>query len=430
MSKEKLVWRPERRSVGELKAWKKNPRKITAEAFERLKNRIKARGFHDVVKVDTDNTILSGNQRKKALVELGIKDVTVLVPNRKLSEAEKNSVALESNTNDGTWDFDALKYFDLKVLTDIGFDKTDLENAWNENLKAEDDDFNVEKELEKITKPKTKLGDILLIGPHKLICGDSTDPAVLKRLFGNERASMIYSDPVYNIKIDYNGGIGGKQSYGGNVNDDRTDIEYRSFIKKSLENGLSVAHKDAHVFYWCDQTYIGLLQDLYREHGVTNKRVCLWVKNAQNPTPGVAFSKCYEPCVYGLRGKPYIAKNIQNLNEVMNDGLTTGNNLMSEALDHLDLWFVKRLSSKEYEHATSKPPTLHQKAIRRCTKPGDIILDSFSGSFSTAIAADQLKRRVYAVDLEPRFCDLAAARYERLTGIKTKWIKKNAHEEA
>jgi DNA modification methylase len=412
-----------------LKAWKRNPRKITKEAFERLINRIKARGFHDVVKIDTDNTILSGNQRKKALVELSIKEVTVLVPNRKLSEAEKNSVALESNTNDGTWDFEALKSFDLKALTDIGFEKSELENIWNENLKAEDDDFQIDKELEKIKNPKTKLGDILHIGPHKLICGDSTNPTVLKRLFGNEKASMIYSDPVYNIKIDYNGGIGGKQSYGGNVNDDRTDTEYRGFIKKSLENGLSVAHRDAHVFYWCDQTYIGLLQDLYREQGIVNKRVCLWVKNAQNPTPGVAFSKCYEPCVYGLRGKPYIAKNIQNLNEVMNDGLTTGNNLMSEALDHLDLWFVKRLSGKEYEHATSKPPTLHQKAIRRCTKPNEIILDSFSGSFSTAIAADQLKRRVYAVELEPRFCDLAAIRYERLTGIKTKWIKKNNHEE-
>ena len=116
---------------------------------------------------------------------------------------------------------------------------------------------------------------------------------------------------------------------------------------------------------------------------------------------------------------------IQNLNEVLNKEITTGNNLITEALDHIDLWFVKRLSGKEYEHATSKPPKLHEKAIRRCTKPGDIILDSFSGSFSTAIAAEQLKRKVYAIELEPAFCDLAAMRYMRLTGIKPITIHSN-----
>jgi DNA modification methylase len=144
----------------------------------------------------------------------------------------------------------------------------------------------------------------------------------------------------------------------------------------------------------------------------------LWLKNSQNPVPGVAFNKCYEPCTYGVRGKPYITKSIQNLNEVMNKEITTGNSMLEETLDHLDVWMVKRLSGKDYEHATSKPPKLHEKAIRRCTKPGDIILDSFSGSASTMIAAEQLKRRVYAVELEPIFCDLAIKRYERLTGKK------------
>ncbi len=418
----KLIWRSERRSVKSLKAWKNNPRKITSEAFEKLKDRIKQRGFHDVIKIDTDGTVLSGNQRKKALVELGITEVTVLIPNRKLTKDERDKVALESNTNDGTWDFEGLKSFDLDTLTDIGFDKDELADIWNENLEAEDDDFDVDKELAKITKPKTKLGDLIIMGEHKLYCGDSLDPTSLKKLFGKEKASMIYSDPVYNIKINYNGGIGGKQNYGGNVNDNRTDTEYKEFLRKSMVNALTVSKPDTHIFYWSDQIYIGFVQDLYRELGIENKRVCLWVKNSQNPVPSVAFNKCYEPCTYGVRGKPFITKKIQNLNEVMNKEITTGNNLITEALDHLDLWFVKRLSGKEYEHATSKPPKLHEKAIRRCTKPGDIILDSFAGSSSTMICAEQLKRRVYAVELEPRFCDLAIKRYELLTGKKAKII--------
>jgi len=153
--------------------------------------------------------------------------------------------------------------------------------------------------------------------------------------------------------------------------------------------------------------------------------VCLWIKNGQNPTPGVAFSKCFEPCTYGTIGSPYLNESIQNLNEVSNGDMTTGNDLLDQISD---IWATKRLSAKEYTHATSKPPKLHEKAIRRCTRPGDIILDSFSGSASTMIAAEQLKRRVYAVELEPRFCDLAVRRYEKLTGKKTRIIQ-NYHEE-
>jgi DNA modification methylase len=103
----------------------------------------------------------------------------------------------------------------------------------------------------------------------------------------------------------------------------------------------------------------------------------------------------------------------------------TGNNLVEEINNQTNIWAEKRLSSKDYQHATSKPTSLHERAIRRCTKPNDIILDSFSGSGSTLIAGEQLKRRVYAVELEPVFCDLTIKRFENLTGIKAKIIRDN-----
>jgi DNA modification methylase len=84
---------------------------------------------------------------------------------------------------------------------------------------------------------------------------------------------------------------------------------------------------------------------------------------------------------------------------------------------------MKRLPSNQLEHSTSKPPKLHEKAIKRCTKAGDIILDSFSGSASTMICAEQLKRRVYSLEIEPIFCDLAIRRFEKLTNKKIKIIK-------
>lgn len=418
-----LVWHTEKVAVEKLKAWTKNPRKITQEAFEKLKERIIRRGFHDVIKVDTDYMILSGNQRKKALLDLGIKEVFVLVPNRPLTEEECNKVALESNTNDGDWDFELLKDFNLDTLLDIGFDADELNSVWAEHLEVNENEFNEKEELKAIIDPVTKPGDLIELGSHRLLCGDSTNPSTLKKLFGNEKASMIYSDPVYNLKINYDSGIGGKQHYGGNVNDNRTEDEYKKFIKRSLASALSVTKDDAHVFYWADQTRIWVIQTLYHELGITNKRVCLWLKNGQNPTPGVAFNKCYEPCVYGVRGEPYISKAFQAFNEVMNDDIANGNALISDAMDHLDIWAVKRLSSKEYEHATSKPPKLHEKAIRRCTKPGDIILDSFAGSGSTLIAAEQLRRRAFLVELEPTFCDLIIRRFEKLAGIKAKIIR-------
>lgn len=412
--------------VSDLKPATYNPRKISKEALGKLKESIKRFAMVDPIIVNSapkrKNVVIGGHMRLRAAKELGHTSVPVVyvhIPNL----AKEKELNLRLNRNTGEWDFDKLKSFDLDLLADVGFDEADISNIWTENLEAEDDEFDEEKELAAIKKTKTKLSDLIQLGTHRLICGSATDPAVLARLFGSERASMIYSDPPYNINVDYNGGIGGKQQYGGNVLDTRTDAEYREFIAKTMAAALSVAKPDTHVFYWSDQTYIGLMQDLYRELGIVNKRVCLWLKNSQNPVPSVAFNKCYEPCTYGVRGKPYIAKSIQNLNEVLNKEITTGNSLIEETLDHLDVWMVKRLSGKEYEHATSKPPKLHEKAIRRCTKPGEIILDSFSGSGSTMIAAEQLKRRVYAVELEPIFCDLAIKRYEKLTGTKAKVIR-------
>jgi len=414
----KLTWRAEKRRVKDLKNWKANPRKISKEAFEKLKDRIRQRGFHDVIKIDTDNTILSGNQRRKALTDLGIEEVITLVPSRKLSTEERNKVALESNTNDGEWDFSELKAFDLDLLTDVGFDQIELSKFWDEEKDIKDDSFDVEKELKKIKKPQTKLGDLIILGKHKILCGDSTKKENLKRLFGNEKASMIYSDPIYNISVDYNGGIGGKQDYGGNVNDTRTYEEYKNFITESLIAALTVSHPNIHVFYYCDQVYIGLIQEIYRSLGVANKRVCLWLKNSQNPVPKVFCNKAYEPAVYGTRGRPYLAESITDLNEILNKEFGTGNELMSQVDDFLEIWTAKRLAGKDYEHATSKPINLHEKAIKRCTKPGDIILDSFLGSGSTLLAAEQLGRRVYGCELEPKFCDLICLRFEKLTGIK------------
>lgn len=419
---QKLVWRTEKRLVKSLLPYEKNPRTISEKQIEDLKKSLKKFNLVEIPAVTPDGRIIAGHQRIKVLqlLDRGDEEIDVRIPNRKLTEKEYEQYLLTSNAVTADWDYEKLKSFDLDLLIDIGFSEEDLSAIWDDHLDVEDDDFDVEKALGEIKKPKTKAGDIYQLGVHRLICGDTTDPETLRKLFGKEHTKMIFSDPIYNISLDYNTGLGGNRSYGGKTNDRRTDSEYKDLLKRSLENALSVSEPDTHVFYWCDETYIGLLQDLYRELGIQNKRVCLWIKNGQNPTPKVAFNKCYEPCVYGVQGKPYLSKNDQSLNEVLNKEVGTGNRLVDDILDLMDIWLVKRLSANEYEHPTSKPPTLYQKAIRRCSKPGDIILDGFGGSGNCLIAGEQLKRKVYLVEIEPIFCDLIIKRYETLTGNKAK----------
>lgn len=416
----KLSWTTVQKRVDDLIPQEINPRRITDKQLSDLKRSLKKFNLVEIPAVDSDGAILAGHQRIKALQLLGRGKelIDIRVPNRKLTEEEAKEYLIGSNKLGGDWDYDLLKAFDFETLSFAGFDPIEIASFWDEKNKTKEDIFDIDKELRKIKEPKTKPGDIIHLGKHKILCGDATDPKNLDRLFGNERASMIYSDPVYNISIDYDGGIGGNKEYGGNVNDTRTFEEYQLFIKNSLTAALSVSQFDTHVFYYCDQVYIGLIQDIYRSLGIANKRVCLWLKNSQNPVPKVYCNKAYEPAVYGTRGRPYLAESVTNLNEVMNREFTTGNDLVSQVDDFLEIWTAKRLSAKEYQHATSKPITLHEKAIKRCTRPNDIILDSFLGSGSTLLAGEQLGRRVYGCELEPRFCDLIANRYEALTKIK------------
>jgi len=398
-----------------------NPRKISTDAMKHLKESISKFHVVDPIIVNSnperENVVIGGHMRLKAAKEMGMTEVPVVYVNLGI-EAEKE-LNLRLNKNTGEWDFSKLKDFEPEFLADIGFSDLDLSLTFNDTKTEEE--FDVEKELKKIIEPITKKGDLIILGKHKLYCGDATLPESIKILFGDERASMIYSDPVYNLKMEnlYSSGVGGKKDYGPKVMDNRSFDEYKNFLRKSMTSALSVSKEDCHFFYYSDQTYIGVIQDLYRELGIENKRVCLWIKNSQNPTPNVAFNKCYEPCTYGVKGNPSLTKNITKQNEIMNEETTTGNDLYDEMND---LWLVKRLSGKEMEHGTSKPPQLHEKAIKRCTKPNDIILDSFLGSGSTILAAETLKRRVYGTELEPRFCDLIIKRFEKFTGIKAKII--------
>ncbi len=394
-----------------------NPRKHDKKAKEKLTESIARFGLIDPIIVNSApermNIVIGGHFRLLVAKELGFCDVPVVYVNIPDIDREKE-LNLRLNRNTGEFDYDLLKEFDMSLLLDVGFDDKDLSAVWADISGI--DDESVPKEEISHEEPITKIGDMYQLGGHRLICGDSLDATVVQRLMGEDRADMVYCDPIYNISLDYCDGVSTNGKYQGDIDDSRSDEEYENFISTILANALSVANPDTHVFSYCDQRYIWLLQQLFTKHGVRNRRVCLWIKNNFNMTPQVAFNKAYEPCVYGTIGKPYLHEDVVNLHEIMNQNIDAGNRTHDDIFSIFDIWLAKRDAADEYEHPTQKPLSLHEKPLKRCTKPGDIVIDLFGGSGSTLLACEQMHRRARLCEINPAFCDVIIRRFEKMTG--------------
>ncbi len=419
----KLSWSTTTKKVSDLLPYAKNPRSITTNQMSDLKRSLKKFNLAEIPAMNLDGTLVAGHQRIRALIELGRGEETieVRIPNRKLTEAEFKDYLITSNKSGGSWDVEKLKAdFSIDTLTMAGFDDEELSSIFADALKVEDSGVSDEEELKKIKKTAIKRGDMFALGKHRLICGDSLDPETVKRLMNGVKVDFVNDDIPFNIGLSYDKGVGNKKSYGGTLNDNKSDQDYRIFVKTLMENALSVCKPNAHVIFWGDERYVWLLQTLYKELGIDSKRLLIWLKNNASPTPTCAFNKATEFAVYGTIGRPYLAKNVNNLNEMMNKNITTGNQLFEDILNELNIWMEKRLPSSQYNHPTEKSASLHEKSIKRCTRVGDVVLDLTAGGGSILIACEQLKRVAYCSEIEPIFCQLIINKFEKLSGIKAK----------
>lgn len=418
-------------SVDVLRASEYNPRKHTEKQMQNLMESIRNYGLVDPIIVNNTperkNIVIWGHFRLEAAKALAIKEVPVLYLSLSLEREKELNLRLNQNTWD--WDFEILKDFDIWLLLDVGFDNAELSSMWDAMLWVEEDNFQIEKELEQLWDPQSKIGDIYALWNHRIMCWDSTNADQVTELIqslpeGLWRVSMLYYDPPYNIGLSYSRWLNNSKQYGGEkTNDAKTWEAYREFLVTTLSNGLAHSHEDTHIFCWCDPNSIWLLQSIYSSLGLEPRRVCLWVKNNMNATPQVAFNRSYEPCVYATRWKPYLSPDLRNLTEVLDKEVWVWNRVLEDIIDLFDLWLAKRLVVGTYEHPTEKPPTLHEKPLKRCTKVGDIVLDLFGWSGSTLIACHQMKRTALLMEHEPLFIDLIIKRYEKLTGKKATKIK-------
>ncbi len=410
--------------INELNTNEYNPRKHTKKQFDDLKQSIKKFWFIDPIICNSweerKNIVIWWAFRLEVAKEMWLSEVPVVYVNISDISKEKE-LNLRLNKNTWEWDLELLKNYDIDLLLDTWFDNNDLSEIWDNFLDIENDWFKTTKELEKIKTPKSKIWDIYELWNHRLICWDSTNPEVIKKLMWDKKTSIIYSDPPYNIRLNYGSWISSDNKYWGSFNNDNKSIEeYSNFIDRTIKNISPFIEKDCHIFYWCDENYIWTFQDLYKKNNIDHKRVCLWIKNNQNMTPNLAFNKVYEPCIYWIKWKPYINSDIKNLNEIQNKEVWTGNRCHEDIMDLLNIWLEKKVDVNSYEHPTEKPVTLHEKVLKRCSKVWDIVVDLFWWSGSTLIACEQLKRKAYLVEIDPVFVDLIIKRYEKFSWNKAK----------
>jgi len=412
---DKLQWHIEERSIDSLKHWDKNPRTITGEAFEKLKDRIIKRGMHDVLKVDLDGTVLSGNQRLEALKQLGIATVDCIVPNRALTDEERDKVALESNRNDGAWDWQMLgERFDPDLLGEIGFDSSDIDKAFD--LKTPDIE---DVEIEELQAPITKLGDIYLLGNHRLMCGSATELADMEKLMNGKYARLVFTDPPYGVNykpISTHGATKSKHQL--IQNDELTGEKLSAFIKDAFTNLYSVTTDDACFYCWHATSTADEFKVSLEATGLEVHQTIIWIKDRFTLSRS-DFQHAFEPCFYAWKkGQAHFTNTkIRNLSDIISLEYDDFSSLM-------DIWYVNRDNMAEYGHPTQKPVGLAEKAIKKSSEIGDIVLDVFGGSGGTLLACEGMKRIGYMMELDPKYCDLIVKRWENLTGQKA--VKENA----
>lgn len=398
-----LTWIAEKRKVKDLKALDKNPRKITKAAIEKMKDRISKRGFHDVLKLDQNGVVLSGNVRTEALTALKITEVNVLVPSRPLTEEERKGVILESNRHDGEWDTAMLPEYGQEILLDVGFETMEVDTLMHDD-EDEEDPFDTDKTLENIKKPNAKQGDVYKLGVHTVMCGDSTKPEDLKTLLGGVKADMVFTDPPYNMNYVSHG-------KGGILNDHMEEEKFITFCEEFMAR-LKEGTRTGGVFYICSgyQSYMPFVYAM-KVQGLNFAGPIIWAKKS----PGMGMNDYrhqHEMIIKVKKEKEPVRKKAQPILY----GWNGGRHYFVDTREEADVWNIGRVGGSNMVHPTQKPIALINRAIKNSSKRGGVILDLFGGSGATLIAAEKTSRVAYLCELDPKYVDVIIRRWEALTG--------------
>lgn len=433
--------------IKDLKPAPYNPRDINDEALDGLESSLTRFGIVEpIIWNQKTGFIVGGHQRLKVLQKQGIKSTSVVVVDLDETEEKALNVTLNNRSIQGDWTTELADIIEeLKgslsnsELLDLHIDKLEAEipDFEIENLEPErDPDAVPETPEEPISKP----GQIYALGPHRLMCGDATNPAHYSLLFGEKKADLIFSDPPYNVAYTGSSGLTIK-------NDNLTEEEFIKFLNSSFKNMVAYLKPGSGVYIAHSDTGGTLFRNAFVEAGLELKQCLIWVKN-QFVIGRQDYQWRHEPILYGWKAGEahrwygerkqstviedkellHVSKEKDGFQLHINDGIE-GHTLKVPKYEIIDstseefttVWrFAKPL--KNTDHPTMKPVSLIQRAIRNSSKIGDIVLDPFLGSGSTLIASEQLKRICYGFELDPKYCDVIIKRWEQFTGLKAEVI--------
>jgi DNA modification methylase len=372
-------------AVDKLIPYAKNSRTHSPEQVAQIAASIKEFGFRNPILVDGVG-IIAGHGRLMAAQKLNLSKVPT-IDCSDMTESQKKAYIIADNklAMNAGWDMDFLK-LELQDLEDADFDLT-LTGFDDKELDAllnviegtdglTDEDAVPETPLE----PKTKLGDIYILGNHRLMCGDSTSIDAVDDLMQSDKADMVFTDPPYGV------------DYQGINNDSRDGLE--DLLRGAFANYFGHSKSGAAIYCFHSDRCADVFHKVFREFFHFSSMI-IWAKNSLTLSQ-TDYQSQHEPCLYGW----------------MNNGSHS--------------WYSDRKQTSVWEfhkerfegHTTPKPVALVEKAITNSSKGGDIVIDLFGGSGSTMIAAEKSGRCSRLMELDPKYCDVIVKRWEDFTGKK------------
>lgn len=366
----------------------------------RIANSIKEFGFNQPIVIDESNIILVGHGRLLAAKKLGLEKVPVLKLIN-LLETQKKAYRILDNKlqNDSTWDFNNLE-LELGFLEDNGLDF----KAWGLDelsslISSPMDQVSEDAGLGELPdEPFIKSGDLIELGNHRLICGDSTDPSAFKAILGDVRPTLIFTDPPYGVAIGAkNRFLNSFQKAGRNLSDIKDDDipveELKAVLLQCFNNAREIMADDCTIFV-CSPPGgdFGMMMMMMQEAGLRPRHTLVWKKNAPTFSMGRLDYDYQHESIILTWGKKH--------KRPMQGEFRTS------------VWEVDRPRKCDI-HPTMKPIKLSANAMLNNSDEGDPVLDFFMGSGSTLIAAEQTGRRAYGIELEPGYCQAIIERFQK-----------------
>ena len=400
------------RKVGDLRPYDGNARKHSKRQIRQIAKSMDTFGFTQPILINTGLMVVAGHGRLEAAKLRGMAEVpTVMLP--EMSEAETRAYILADNrlAELATWD-DYQLGVELEFLVEsdfefevTGFDTPDLDKLLS-GASASEERVNLP---EPDAPAVSRLGDLWTIGNHRILCADAQDTASYERLLGDERAQMVFTDPPFNVSMRrYASGHNGAKLHREfeMASGDMTEAQYTDFLTNVLKR-VAAFSEPGSIHYVCiDWKHMGEMLAAGRVAYTELKNLVVWGKT--NFGLG-SFYRSQHELVFVF--KSGTGKHINNFG--MGAKGRTRSNLWTYAGAN---GFRKGRREDLGDHPTVKPVQMVADAILDCSKPNGLILDAFCGSGSTLLAAEQTKRRGYAIEIDPAYVDVAIKRLEKATG--------------